>query len=718
MLAYFQRHLPALSAARRWVRRSWRRSTPSRRSRARSTTFGFLNPLLYAMGRHGGDFDDVTTGQQRDRRRRRYAAHEYDAGPGYDMASGLGSPDPATFLPALCDGPATATATPTTPARLVARGPLSFHAGAEPYAAGATVTVDRTAGHRAPDAASAQLADLLVGGVRRAERRAPGRSVRAGTPSNVATLTLAHPATPSPSWTSPSVGRRRTRLSSGPARSRSPTRSTTSSPPRRSRLGTATPSAATLARSRSPATTPPSAARGSPSTATVRDAAGRRGARRRGDRQATGHGRTLLSSHGAPTSSGVAVVLVPRRPRRGVDARSPCERRARRARSPSPSPTPGARARSAPCSGSGASSARPRSPPRATATAGSRLVRLAGRPPRRSPCRTGSRLAMADALGPSDPARGARALARARRRLALRGLPLDERRPRRRAPGRRRPPARLARRRPDRRSTARRGCSTTRAASSRGAARRRASRSRRCRARTPRRATTAPRARPDALHDARPHRRRGARRRRRRRRRRGAERRPRDAFVVTTTDGRVLLVAKSRRALGRQRPRRRARCSRSTVATRSPAARPRSPRGLGFTVAVTTRNRRVDEFVGTFDDWTAETIVGGAAGTSAPAGHATLPSLDGRPRRRRQRHGDRRRAASRRRAALVELSSLGVADPWSSYDLTTLARRRPRRGAGASRCPGARSRCSCAVGGRLVVVRGGARLTPAAGRSA
>ena len=56
---------------------------------------GFINPSLYAMATTG--FTDVTTGNND-----LYNIGEYSAGVGYDMASGLGSPNPATFLKGLC----------------------------------------------------------------------------------------------------------------------------------------------------------------------------------------------------------------------------------------------------------------------------------------------------------------------------------------------------------------------------------------------------------------------------------------------------------------------------------------------------------------------------------------------------------------------------------------------------------------------------------------
>jgi subtilase family serine protease len=56
---------------------------------------GFINPSLYAMASTG--FTDVTTGSND-----LYNVGEYSAGPGYDMASGLGSPDGAAFFAGLC----------------------------------------------------------------------------------------------------------------------------------------------------------------------------------------------------------------------------------------------------------------------------------------------------------------------------------------------------------------------------------------------------------------------------------------------------------------------------------------------------------------------------------------------------------------------------------------------------------------------------------------
>ncbi|HEY1762498.1 MAG TPA: S53 family peptidase [Acidimicrobiales bacterium] len=56
---------------------------------------GFVNPSLYAMATTG--FVDVTTGNND-----LYNVGEYSAGAGYDMASGLGTPNGAAFLSGLC----------------------------------------------------------------------------------------------------------------------------------------------------------------------------------------------------------------------------------------------------------------------------------------------------------------------------------------------------------------------------------------------------------------------------------------------------------------------------------------------------------------------------------------------------------------------------------------------------------------------------------------
>jgi hypothetical protein len=57
---------------------------------------GFVNPTLYAMNAEGVGFTDVTSGTND-----LYGEGVYSAGAGYDMASGLGSPN-ASFISGIC----------------------------------------------------------------------------------------------------------------------------------------------------------------------------------------------------------------------------------------------------------------------------------------------------------------------------------------------------------------------------------------------------------------------------------------------------------------------------------------------------------------------------------------------------------------------------------------------------------------------------------------
>jgi subtilase family serine protease len=80
---------------------------------------GFVNPALYAMASTG--YIDVTTGTND-----LYNVGEYSAGPGYDMASGLVSPDGAAFFAGLC--------------------PASFSPSESSFAVSSTTGVVNTAG--------------------------------------------------------------------------------------------------------------------------------------------------------------------------------------------------------------------------------------------------------------------------------------------------------------------------------------------------------------------------------------------------------------------------------------------------------------------------------------------------------------------------------------------------------------------------------------------
>ena len=58
---------------------------------------GFINPTLYQMSAAGIGFTDVTTGSND-----LFSTGSYSAGTGYDLASGLGSPNGAAFINGLC----------------------------------------------------------------------------------------------------------------------------------------------------------------------------------------------------------------------------------------------------------------------------------------------------------------------------------------------------------------------------------------------------------------------------------------------------------------------------------------------------------------------------------------------------------------------------------------------------------------------------------------
>jgi kumamolisin len=63
---------------------------------------GFLNPILYTLG--GTGFNDITSGNNDDS-----GLGYYDAGPGWDPCTGLGSPDAAALISALQSSTAATT---------------------------------------------------------------------------------------------------------------------------------------------------------------------------------------------------------------------------------------------------------------------------------------------------------------------------------------------------------------------------------------------------------------------------------------------------------------------------------------------------------------------------------------------------------------------------------------------------------------------------------
>ncbi|HEV2638474.1 MAG TPA: S53 family peptidase [Actinocrinis sp.] len=66
---------------------------------------GFANPALYDLARnprtYANDFSDVKVGDN-DYTTSGYTGGDYESTPGYDLASGLGSPKAATLIPSLC----------------------------------------------------------------------------------------------------------------------------------------------------------------------------------------------------------------------------------------------------------------------------------------------------------------------------------------------------------------------------------------------------------------------------------------------------------------------------------------------------------------------------------------------------------------------------------------------------------------------------------------
>lgn len=155
--------------------------------RCGASSLGLLNPRLYAMGRAGGYFNAVTTGTN-ETVPQTVAAHEYAAHAGYNMAAGLGSPNPSTFIDGLCSAAGTATATPSTP-RSTATWAITLTTGSTEYVAGTTVTVTAPAGTTLPAAPSAWTVAPSAG--EPAAPSAVATAIGAGSATaNVATLTL------------------------------------------------------------------------------------------------------------------------------------------------------------------------------------------------------------------------------------------------------------------------------------------------------------------------------------------------------------------------------------------------------------------------------------------------------------------------------------------------------------------------------------------------
>jgi len=140
---------------------------------------GFANPLLYqaAATNYATDFSDITSGNN-DYTPDGYTGGLYPAGTGYDMASGLGTPDGATLAQALCgESAAPNTVTVTNP-------------GSQAMTVGTAVSLQITA----TDSASGQTLTYSASGL------PPGLSISSsglvsGTPTAAGTYSVTVTAT-------------------------------------------------------------------------------------------------------------------------------------------------------------------------------------------------------------------------------------------------------------------------------------------------------------------------------------------------------------------------------------------------------------------------------------------------------------------------------------------------------------------------------------------
>jgi hypothetical protein len=148
------------------------------------TGFGLLNPLLYSIAPSAGAFNDVTTGDNWIFSQR---AGSYSAGPGYDLASGLGSPG-SRFITALCGQVARAATSTATASAPGATWTMSYTTGPGAYPAGTTITVTAPPGTSLPSAGSAWSVTDGLGSLGASVSLAAGPS---SATDNVAVLTPA-----------------------------------------------------------------------------------------------------------------------------------------------------------------------------------------------------------------------------------------------------------------------------------------------------------------------------------------------------------------------------------------------------------------------------------------------------------------------------------------------------------------------------------------------
>ena len=658
-----------------------------------TTTLGFLNPLLYAMGRHGGDFVDVTSGNNAVAAQTLHAG-EFRAGTGFDMASGLGSPNPSTFLPALCDGPATATAAPTTPSAS-SLWTVSFHTGSTAYPVGGTITVTAPPTSTLPSSPGAWLVDASTGS------HAPSAVVitrgSRSTTGNVATLTLADATGAVDHVSVEAIG------VTNPAAVGTGAVVVTDSVDHLAQTAPLALDATAPAATHSTVTvTRHAAAVGGSGVAvevSVRDASGDAVLGAHVAATASGRGRTLVlrtttgalgtasfsfrddrveTSIATVTANGVRVGAV------GVAFTDPWRSR-RFGTAPLLGRVLGAAAVAATGRGNGWVAL--------VREAGGRLDVVV---PHGARLDTAALPAFAVPPAASTPtlARSGGWLYAAYRSTTghlvvlregggthLTGWHAEDLTALHRVPKVLDEPRLVLE-----------GTGSTAHLSIASISASHLVEWSTASVRAPTRFTTldvsdAASLGEDATGQV-------------------AEvaNGTGEAFVVRTTDGRVEMIAlESRHWVGDDL------AASALLQVGGADAIVGDPVAiasrLGFTVAAVTKNHHVDEFVGTFNNWSAETIIGGAAGSSPPAGHATLPSLAGEP--VVESRGNVTVVVVESTAGrLVELSSLGVADPWASYDLTSLART-SGAATGAAALPGRGLELLCTIGGRLVLVHGG-----------
>ncbi len=147
-------------------------------SSCNGTAIGFANPVLYeaAASSYSSDFQDVTSGEND------YTGSNgglYKAGAGYDMASGLGSPDGANLPAALCSDRSSAnTVTVTNP-------------GTQTTTVGASVSLQVVAADSSPSATLTYTATGLPTGL----SISAASGVISGSPSRAASSTVTVTAT-------------------------------------------------------------------------------------------------------------------------------------------------------------------------------------------------------------------------------------------------------------------------------------------------------------------------------------------------------------------------------------------------------------------------------------------------------------------------------------------------------------------------------------------